>query len=69
MAIGMVISVLVEALLLGGGGEGGGDTAHNPPTKDEKVLKEWIKNNLKIRHESSRSIAWNHWSDSRLDPQ
>ena len=45
MAIGMAIGVLVEALLPGGGGaatESGG-----PPPKDEKGLKEWIRNKLK----------------------
>ena len=35
MAIGMAISVLVEALLLPGGGTDG--TAGKPPSKDEKV--------------------------------
>ena len=39
----MAISVLVEALLPGGGGGsvklGGGE----PPSKDEKGLKEWIR--------------------------
>ena len=45
MAIGMAIGVLVEALLPGGGGaaESGGE----PPPKDEKGLKEWIRNKLK----------------------
>ena len=48
MAIGMAIGVLVEALLPGGGGAtaalgGGGE----PPPKDEKCLKEWIRNKLK----------------------
>ena len=46
MAIGMAISVLVEALLPGGGGaaaSGGGE----PPPKDEKGLEEWIRNKLK----------------------
>ena len=45
-ATGMAIGVLIEALLpegaaaaLGGGGE--------PPPKDEKGLKEWIRNKLK----------------------
>ena len=44
-AIGMAIRVLVEALLLGGGGAtaSGGE----PPPKDEKGLKEWIRNKLK----------------------
>ena len=43
----MAIGVLVEALLPGGDGgavaSGGGD----PPPKDEKGLKEWIRNKLK----------------------
>ena len=45
MAIGMAISVLVEALLPGGGGTmaSGGE----PPPKDEKGLKEWIGSKLK----------------------
>ena len=45
MAIGMAIGVLVEALLPGGGAVayGGGE----PPPKDEKGLKEWIRNKLK----------------------
>ena len=45
-AIGMAIRVHVEALLPGGGGAvalGGGE----PPSKDEKGLKEWIRNKLK----------------------
>ena len=42
-AIGMAIGILVEALLPGvGGGASGG-----PPPKDEKGLKEWLKNKLK----------------------
>ena len=46
MAIGMAIGVLVEALLPGSGGTAasGGD---EPPPKDEKGLKEWIRNKLK----------------------
>ena len=45
MAIGMAIGVLVEALLPGGGVaiSGGGE----PPPKDEKGLKEWVRSNLK----------------------
>ena len=46
MAIGMAIRVLVEALLPGGAGTAtsrGGE----PPPKDEKGLKEWIRNKLK----------------------
>ena len=45
-AIGMAIGVLFEALLPGGGGAAtasGGE----PPPKDEKDLKEWIRNKLK----------------------
>ena len=48
MAIGISIGVLVEALLPGSGdaavASGGGG---KPPPKDEKVLKEWIRNKLK----------------------
>ena len=43
MAIGMAISVLVEALLPGGGGVVGG----KPPPKDEKGAKECFRNKLK----------------------
>ena len=45
MAIGMAIRVLVEALLPGGGDaiSGGGE----PPPKDEKGLKEWVRSKLK----------------------
>ena len=44
-AIGMAIGVLVEALLPGGAAaaSGGGE----PPAKDEKGLKGWIRNKLK----------------------
>ena len=42
MAIGMAISVLVEALLPGGRGVVG-----PPPPKDEKGVKEWLRNKLK----------------------
>ena len=49
MAIGMAIEVLVEALLPGATGGGGGFAAASggPPPKDEKGLKEWIRNKLK----------------------
>ena len=42
MAIGMAIGGLVEALLPGGGGVVGG----LPPPKDEKGVKEWLRNKL-----------------------
>ena len=42
MAIGMAIGVLVEALLPGGGGG-----KPSPPPKDEKGVKEWLRNKLK----------------------
>ena len=45
-AIRMAIRVLVEALLPGGGG-GGAVTSGGEPPKDEKGLKEWIRNKLK----------------------
>ena len=45
-AIGMAIGVLVEALLPGGGGAISGGGAE-PPPKDEKGLKEWVRNRLK----------------------
>ena len=46
MAIGMAIGVLAEALLPGGGGaiSSGVD---EPPPKDVKGLKEWVRNKLK----------------------
>ena len=46
-AIRMAIGVLVEALLPGSGGaiSDGGD---EPPPKDEKGLKGWIRNKLKV---------------------
>ena len=47
MAIGMAIGVLVEALLLGGGATTASGRGGEPPLKDEKGLKEWIKNKLK----------------------
>ena len=46
-AIRMAIGVLVEALLPGGSGGGGAMTSGGPPPKDEKRLKEWIRNKLK----------------------
>ena len=46
MAIRMAIRVLAEALLPGGAAvtSGGGE----PPPKDEKGLKEWVRNKLKL---------------------
>ena len=46
-AIGMAIGVLVEALLPGGGGAATASGGGEPPPKDEKGLKEWIRNKLK----------------------
>ena len=46
-AIGMAIGVLVEALLPGGGGAAAASGGGKPPPKDEKGLKEWIRNKLK----------------------
>ena len=42
----MAIQVLVEALLSGGGGAAAA-SGGEPPPKDEKGLKEWIRNKLK----------------------
>ena len=47
MAIGVAIRVLVEALLPGGGGAAAASGGGSPPPKDEKGLKEWIRNKLK----------------------
>ena len=44
-AIGMAIGVLVEALLPGSGAITGG--RGEPPPKDEKGLRKWIRNKLK----------------------
>ena len=44
MTIGMAISVLVEALLPGGGGSAVGVVACKLLFKNEKCLKEWIRN-------------------------
>ena len=46
-AIGMVIRALVEALLPGGGGAAVASGGGEPPPKDEKGLKEWVRNKLK----------------------
>ena len=45
-AIGMAIWVLVEALLPGGAATASGGGGE-PPSKDEKGLKEWVRNKLK----------------------
>ena len=47
MAIGMAIGVLVEALLPGGGPTTASGGDGEPPPKDEKGLKGWIRNKLK----------------------
>ena len=47
MTIGMAVGVLVEVLLPGGTAGGGTAAGDNPPPKDEKGLKEWLKNKLK----------------------
>ena len=45
MVIGMAIGVLVETLLPGGGGTVA--SSGEPPSKDERGLKKWIRNKLK----------------------
>ena len=47
MAIGVAISVLGEALLLGGGGGSAAASGGEPPPKNVKGLKEWIRSKLK----------------------
>ena len=46
-AIGIAIRVLVEALLPSGVGAAARSGGGEPPPKDEKGLKEWIRNKLK----------------------
>ena len=46
-AIGMAIGVLVKALLPGCGGAAVASGAGEPPPKDEKDLKEWVRSKLK----------------------
>ena len=46
-AIGMAIGVLVEALLPGSGGAATASRSGEPPPKDEKGLKEWVRSKLK----------------------
>ena len=43
----MAVGVLIEALLPGGGGASAASGGNEPPPKDEKGLKEWIRNKLK----------------------
>ena len=45
-AIAMAIGVLIEALLPGGRGAAA-TSGGEPPPKDEKGLKEWVRNKLK----------------------
>ena len=47
-AIGMAIGVLVEALLQGGGAAAASGGGGELPPKDEKGLKGWIRNKLKV---------------------
>ena len=47
-AIGMAIGVLVEALLPDGGAATASGGGGEPPPKDEKGLKGWIRNKLKV---------------------
>ena len=47
MAIRMAIRVLIEALLPGGGDAATASGGGGEPPKDEKGLKEWIRNKLK----------------------
>ena len=46
--IGMAIGALVESLLPGGGGAAMASGGGEPPPKDEKGLKGWIRNKLKV---------------------
>ena len=47
-AIRMAIGVFVEALLPGGGGAATASGGDEPPPKDEKSLKGWTRNKLKV---------------------
>ena len=47
MAIGMAIGVLVEALLSGSAATTASGGGVEPPPKDEKGLKEWVRSKLK----------------------
>ena len=46
-AIGMAISVHIEALMPGGGGASVASGGGEPPPKNEAGLKEWIRTKLK----------------------
>ena len=46
-AIGMAIGIPVEALLPGSAATASGGGGEPPPPKDEKGLKEWVRNKLK----------------------
>ena len=46
-AIGIAIGVLFEALLLGGRGGGAEASDGEPPPKDERGLREWIRNKFR----------------------
>ena len=68
-AIGMTICVLIEALLPGGGGAVGG------PPKDEKGVKERLRNKRKalasllgrLGIKATEAFSWYHWDDHQLD--
>ena len=47
-AVGMAIGVLVEALLPGGSAAATSGGGGEPPPKDDKGLKGWIRNKLKV---------------------
>ena len=73
-AIGMAIGVLVEALLPGRGAISGG--GGEPPPKDEKGLKGWIRHKLKalasllsrLGMKAAEAIETrHHWRNYKLD--
>ena len=71
----MAIGILVEALLPGSGvaaahgKDGGNDKPDNAKESPRNKLKALALHFGEVRHESSRSISWHHWSDHELDPQ
>ena len=73
LAIGMAIGVLVEALLPGGGAATASRGDGEPPPKDEKGLKKWIRSKLKAlasllgRLGIKAAEAWYHWRNYKLD--